>query len=130
MAEATRRYVDRLRIKTPSIRQLVRNLSGGNQQKVVLAKWLLHDVDILIFDEPTRGIDIGARSEIYGLMRELVAEGKSIILVSSDLDEVLHLSDRVVVMCEGRKTGELDISQATQIKIMELATAQEAREAA
>ena len=130
VAEATRRYVDRLRIKTPSIRQLVRNLSGGNQQKVVLAKWLLHDVDILIFDEPTRGIDIGARSEIYGLMRELVAEGKSIILVSSDLDEVLHLSDRVVVMCEGRKTGELDISQATQIKIMELATAQEAREAA
>ena len=130
VAEATRRYVDRLRIKTPSIRQIVRNLSGGNQQKVVLAKWLLHDVDIFIFDEPTRGIDIGARAEIYELMRNLVAQGKSIILVSSDLDEVLHLSDRVVVMCEGRKTGELDISQATQIKIMELATAQEAREAA
>ncbi|SHE24783.1 sugar ABC transporter ATP-binding protein [Actinomyces glycerinitolerans] len=127
---ATRKYVDMLRIKTPSTRQRVRNLSGGNQQKVVLAKWLLRDVDILIFDEPTRGIDIGARAEIYQLMRDLVAQGKSIILVSSDLDEVLHLSDRVVVMREGRKTGELDASEATQIKIMELATKQEEGRAA
>ncbi|SDN26512.1 monosaccharide ABC transporter ATP-binding protein, CUT2 family [Actinomyces ruminicola] len=127
---ATRKYVDMLRIKTPSTRQRVRNLSGGNQQKVVLAKWLLRDVDVLIFDEPTRGIDIGARAEIYQLMRDLVAQGKSIILVSSDLDEVLHLSDRVVVMREGRKTGELDASEATQIKIMELATKQEAGRAA
>ncbi|MBW3069138.1 sugar ABC transporter ATP-binding protein [Actinomyces sp. 594] len=127
---ATRRYVDMLRIKTPSTRQRVRNLSGGNQQKVVLAKWLLRDVDILIFDEPTRGIDIGARAEIYQLMRDLIAQGKSIILVSSDLDEVLHLSDRVVVMREGRKTGELDASEATQIKIMELATKQEEGRAA
>ncbi|PHP52526.1 sugar ABC transporter ATP-binding protein [Actinomyces ruminis] len=127
---ATRKYVDMLRIKTPSTRQRVRNLSGGNQQKVVLAKWLLRDVDILIFDEPTRGIDIGARAEIYQLMRDLVAQGKSIILVSSDLDEVLHLSDRVVVMREGRKTGELDAAEASQIKIMELATKQEEGRAA
>ncbi|MDO4899198.1 sugar ABC transporter ATP-binding protein [Actinomyces sp.] len=127
---ATRKYVDMLRIKTPSTRQRVRNLSGGNQQKVVLGKWLLRDVDVLIFDEPTRGIDIGARAEIYQLMRDLVAQGKSIILVSSDLDEVLHLSDRVVVMREGRKTGELDASEATQIKIMELATKQEEGRAA
>lgn len=122
--QAAQRYVDRLRIKTPSVKQIVRNLSGGNQQKVVLAKWLLRDVEILIFDEPTRGIDIGARAEIYTLMRELVAAGKSIILVSSDLDEILHLSDRVVVMCEGKKTGELDIDQASQVKIMALATNQ------
>ncbi|AYD90011.1 sugar ABC transporter ATP-binding protein [Actinomyces lilanjuaniae] len=119
-----RRYIDTLRIKTPSPRQLVRNLSGGNQQKVVLAKWLLRDVEILIFDEPTRGIDIGARAEIYQLMRDLVEEGRSILLVSSDLDEILHLSDRVVVMREGRKTGELDISEATPVSVMELATRQ------
>ena len=100
----------------------MKNLSGGNQQKVVLAKWLLRDVSILIFDEPTRGIDIGARAEIYAMMRDLVKQGKSIILVSSDLTELLHLSDRVVVMCEGRATGTLDISDATQVKIMELAT--------
>lgn len=118
----TRHFVDSLRIKTPSIAQLVRNLSGGNQQKVVLAKWLLRDVEIFIFDEPTRGIDIGARAEIYDMMRGLIARGKSIILVSSDLTEVLHLSDRIVVMCEGRVTGELDIAQATQVKIMALAT--------
>ncbi|WP_127841816.1 sugar ABC transporter ATP-binding protein [Actinomyces wuliandei] len=121
-----RRYIDTLRIKTPSHRQLVRNLSGGNQQKVVLAKWVLRDVEILIFDEPTRGIDIGARAEIYQLMRDLVEEGKSILLVSSDLDEILHLSDRVVVMREGHKTGELDISEATPVSVMELATRQTA----
>ena len=118
----TQRYVDALKTKTPSVSQLVKNLSGGNQQKVVLAKWLLRDVSILIFDEPTRGIDIGARAEIYAMMRELVAQGKSIILVSSDLTEILHLSDRVVVMCEGRATGTLDIAEASQVTIMELAT--------
>lgn len=123
-----RRFVELLKIKTPSIHQRVRNLSGGNQQKVVLAKWLLRDMDILIFDEPTRGIDIGARAEIYALMNSLAAEGKSIILVSSDLDEVLHLSDRVLVMCEGRKTGELDIAEASPVRIMALATAQEKKE--
>lgn len=124
----TQRYVDALRVKTPSVNQIVKNLSGGNQQKVVIGKWLLRDVDILIFDEPTRGIDIGARAEMYEMMRTLVADGKSIILVSSDLNEVLHLSDRIVVMCEGRATGELDISEATQVKIMELATQHQAKE--
>lgn len=118
-------YVDRLKIKTPSEKQQVKNLSGGNQQKVVIAKWLLRDVDILIFDEPTRGIDVGARAEIYSLMEELAAKGKSIIMVSSDLTEVLKMSDRVIVMCEGRKTGELDISGADQENIMKLATAHE-----
>lgn len=118
-------YIDQLKIKTPSEKQQVKNLSGGNQQKVVIAKWLLRDVDILIFDEPTRGIDVGARSEIYHLMEELVAEGKSIIMVSSDLTEVLKMSDRIIVMCEGKKTGELDISSADQEGIMKMATAHE-----
>lgn len=125
--KAAERYVAALRTKTPSVNQIVKNLSGGNQQKVVLAKWLLRDVEILIFDEPTRGIDIGARAEIYDMMRGLIAEGKSIILVSSDLTEILHLSDRVIVMCEGRVTGELDIADATQLKVMELATQHQAK---
>jgi len=86
-------YVEKLNIRTPSIRQLVRNLSGGNQQKVVIAKWLIRNSDILIFDEPTRGIDVGAKSEIYKLIRELVDEGKSIIVISSELPEVLRLAD-------------------------------------
>ena len=115
-------FVKKLRTKTPSSKQLVRNLSGGNQQKVVIAKWLEQNSDILIFDEPTRGIDVGAKSEIYSLMNELVAQGKSIIMISSELTEILRMSDRIVVMCEGRKTGELDISQATQERILALAT--------
>lgn len=126
--EKAQHFVNLLRIKTPNVGQVVKNLSGGNQQKVVLAKWLLRDVDILIFDEPTRGIDIGARAEIYALMQELVGAGKSIILVSSDLNEILHLSDRIVVMCEGSKTGELNISEANQVNIMELATTHVAKE--
>jgi len=120
--EVSTNYVNQLKTKTPSVRQIVKNLSGGNQQKVVIAKWLLRNCDILIFDEPTRGIDIGARAEIYSLMDELVKQGKSIIMVSSDMTEVLKMSDRIVVMCEGRKTGELDIAEATQPKIMTLAT--------
>jgi ribose transport system ATP-binding protein len=120
--EVTTEYVQKLQIKTPSINQILRNLSGGNQQKVVIAKWLIRNCEILIFDEPTRGIDVGAKSEIYSLMNELVARGKSIIMISSELPEVLRMSDRVVVMCEGRVTGELDISQATQEKIIEYAT--------
>lgn len=123
--ESTKHYTDLLNIKTPSIDQKAKNLSGGNQQKVVLAKWLLRDAEIFIFDEPTRGIDIGARAEIYELMQDLVKQGKSIILVSSDLTEILHLSDRVVVMCEGRTTGSLDISEATEQTIMKLATKRE-----
>lgn len=118
-------YVRQLSTKTPSVKQRVRNLSGGNQQKVVIAKWLARDCDILIFDEPTRGIDVGAKSEIYALMNELVKEGKSIIMISSELTEVLRMSDRVVIMCEGRKTGELDISEANQESIMRAATFRE-----
>lgn len=115
-------YIDKIKTKTPSTRALVRSLSGGNQQKVVISKWLFKNSDILIFDEPTRGIDVGAKSEIYHLMTELVAEGKSIIMISSELPELLRLSDRIVVMCEGRVTGELDIAEATQEKIMQFAT--------
>jgi ribose transport system ATP-binding protein len=105
--------------------QQLKNLSGGNQQKVIIARWLMKNSDIFIFDEPTRGIDIGAKSEIYALMDELVKQGKSIIMISSELPEVLRMSDRVLVMCEGRKTGELDISEATQENIMQLATMRE-----
>ena len=118
-------YVDKLKTKTPTSRAKVGSLSGGNQQKVVIAKWLLRNCDILIFDEPTRGIDVGAKSEIYKLMNQLASEGKSIIMISSDMPELLRMSDRIVVMCEGRKTGELDISQATQEAIMTLATKRE-----
>ena len=121
----TEKYVESLAIKTPSVDQLVVDLSGGNQQKVVLTKWLVRNCDILIFDEPTRGIDVGAKSDIYKLMNELVKEGKSIIMISSELPEVLRMSDRIVVMCEGRKSGELRIEEATQEKIMHLATMEE-----
>jgi len=114
-----------LRTKTPSMEQLLRNLSGGNQQKVIIARWLMKDCDIFIFDEPTRGIDVGAKSEIYALMDNLVKQGKSIIMISSELPEVLRMSDRIIVMCEGRKTGELDIAEATQENIMQLATMRE-----
>ena len=123
--EVSDKYVKQLRTKTPGVDQLVVNLSGGNQQKVVIAKWLVRNCDILIFDEPTRGIDIGAKSEIYQLMNELVAEGKSIIMISSEMTEILRMSDRIVIMCEGRKTGELDISEATQENIMHAATLRE-----
>lgn len=121
----THDYVKKLRIKTPSADQLLSKLSGGNQQKVVIAKWLINDARILIFDEPTRGIDVGAKSEIYSLMNELVALGKSIIMISSELPEVLRMSDRIVVMCEGRITGFLDIKDASQEKIMAFATMRE-----
>lgn len=123
--EAAQKYVDLLKTKTPGVDQLVVNLSGGNQQKVVIAKWLIRNCDILIFDEPTRGIDVGAKSEIYQLMSELAAEGKSIIMISSEMTEILRMSDRIVVMCEGRKTGELSIEEATQERIMHAATLRE-----
>ena len=118
----TSKYIDKIRIKTPGTRTKARSLSGGNQQKVVLAKWLERDCDILIFDEPTRGIDVGAKSEIYRLMNDLVQQGKSIIMISSEMPELLRMSDRIVVMCEGVKTGELSIEEASQEKIMTLAT--------
>ncbi len=115
-------YVESLKTKTPSVDELVVNLSGGNQQKVVIAKWLVKNCDILIFDEPTRGIDVGAKSEIYHLMNNLVAEGKSIIMISSEMSEVLRMSDRIIVMCEGKQTGEINIEEATQERIMRAAT--------
>ena len=120
--KVTDKYIKELATKTPSGDQLVVNLSGGNQQKVVIAKWLTRDCDILIFDEPTRGIDVGAKNEIYKLMNQLAAEGKAIIMISSEMTEILRMSDRIVVMCEGKKTGELDISEATQENIMNMAT--------
>ena len=123
--KASEEYIEKIRTKTPSTRTKVGSLSGGNQQKVVISKWLLRDCDILIFDEPTRGIDVGAKSEIYKLMNQLAQEGKSIIMISSDMPELLRMSDRIVVMCEGRVTGELDISEATQEKIMTFATMRE-----
>jgi len=120
--KCTEKYIDLINIKTPGTRTLARGLSGGNQQKVVLAKWLERNCDILIFDEPTRGIDVGAKSEIYKLMNDLIHQGKSIIMISSEMPELLRMSDRIVVMCEGVKTGELSIEEATQEKIMTLAT--------
>lgn len=117
-----RRYVKSLRIKTPSVHQIVRNLSGGNQQKVVLAKWLARDCDILIIDEPTRGIDVGAKEEIYTLIEKLKEQGTSIIVISSEIGELMRLSDRMVVMCNGRVTGVLSNQEATQERIMTLAT--------
>ncbi len=118
--DVAERHIDMLDIKTPSIYQLMQYLSGGNQQKVVVAKWLIRDSDILIFDEPTRGIDVGAKSEIYKLIRELAEKGKAIIVISSELPEVLRLADRVIVMCEGRITGETGPG-ASQEEIMSLA---------
>jgi len=121
MRDAAKRYIGQLAIKTPSDEQEVRLLSGGNQQKVVIAKWLLRDCDILIFDEPTRGIDVGAKSEIYRLLNELAKAGKAIIVISSELPEILRLSHRIAVMCEGRLTGILP-ARASQEDIMHLAT--------
>jgi ribose transport system ATP-binding protein len=115
-------FVDRLKVKTPSVDQETRLLSGGNQQKVVIAKWLLRDCDILFFDEPTRGIDVGAKAEIYRMLQGLASQGKAIVVISSELEEVLRLSHRILVMCEGHITGELDGRSATQEDIMTLAT--------
>lgn len=122
MTRTAKDYVDLLKVKTPGVEQETRLLSGGNQQKVVIAKWLLRDCDILFFDEPTRGIDIGAKAEIYKLLQGLADQGKAIVVISSELPEILRLSHRVIVMCEGRITGELDGPTATQEQIMTLAT--------
>lgn len=117
------KYKDDLTIKAPSIEQLLENLSGGNQQKVSLGKWLFTQPDILILDEPTRGIDVGAKYEIYTIMNQLIDAGLSIIMISSELPEVLGMSDRIYVMAHGQITGELNIDNATQDLIMEMATA-------
>jgi len=120
------KYVDKvvkqLNVKTPTIQTPIENLSGGNQQKVLICRWLLANSDILILDEPTRGIDVGAKYEIYKIMRNLTAQGKSIIMVSSEMPELIGVSDRIMVMCEGRQTGTLDASEASQEIIMGLAT--------
>ena len=120
-AERAEHFVEALKIRTPSVRQKVKNLSGGNQQKVVIGKWLTADTNILIFDEPTRGIDVAAKSEIYRLLNDLAKQGKAIVMISSDLPEILRMSHRIIVMCEGRITGELS-SGATQEEIMRYAT--------
>jgi len=122
MEKIALKYIDDLGIRTPSDTQEVRFLSGGNQQKVVIAKWLMRDCDVLIFDEPTRGIDVGAKSEIYALLEDLAAQGRAIIVISSELPEVMRLSHRIAVMCEGRLTGILPSAHASQESIMKLAT--------
>ena len=119
--EMADKFVKALEVKTPSNEQLVKNLSGGNQQKVVIAKWLANNPDILILDEPTRGIDVGAKKEIHQLMSDLANQGVAIIMISSELPEVLGMSDRVVVMHEGRIKGELDRADADQVSIMKMA---------
>ncbi len=119
---AAESQVRNLAIRTPGLQQKVKNLSGGNQQKVVLGKWLTADANVFIFDEPTRGIDVGAKSEIYRLLNDLAAQGKSIIMISSELPEILRMSQRILVMCEGRITGELKAEEATQEAIMHYAT--------
>jgi ABC-type sugar transport system ATPase subunit len=119
--KAASRYVEELRIRTPSLDQKVMFLSGGNQQKVVLSKWLCSQAKVFIFDEPTRGIDVGAKTEIYQLMNRLTANGVAIIMISSELLEVLGMSDRVLVMREGRIGGEFSAAEATQERILQCA---------
>ena len=120
--EIVDRYVQSIRIKTPSIEQPVHHLSGGNQQKVVLAKWLAANPDLIIFDEPTRGIDVGAKHEIYLLMNELIESGKTIIMISSEMEELMGMSDRIVVLYEGKKTGEISRKDFSQERIMAYAS--------
>jgi ABC-type sugar transport system ATPase subunit len=115
------RFVADLRIKTPGIERLVAQLSGGNQQKVVLAKWLATEADVVIMDEPTRGIDVGAKVEIYELMNQLTARGAAILMISSELPEVLGMSDRVLVMRLGRLVAEFDAAEASQERILQAA---------
>ena len=115
-------YVKDLRVKTPSIDTKVNNLSGGNQQKVALAKWMMTRPEVLILDEPTRGIDVGAKYEIYSLMNQLVEQGMAIIMISSELPEVLGMSDRICVVSGGVIAGEMSGAEATQEKIMRIAT--------
>ena len=119
--ELAEKYQKQLNIKTPSIEQLVSNLSGGNQQKVVLAKWLLTNSRVIIFDEPTRGIDVGVKFEIYQIMRDLAKQGISIIMISSDMPELLGVSDRILVMKEGKIVGELAGDEIQQENVMQYA---------
>jgi len=116
------KYVDELNIKTPSLDVFVEKLSGGNQQKVVIGKWLITDSDVLILDEPTRGIDVGAKTEVYRLMNQLVEQGVTVIMISSELPEIMGMSDRIVVMSEGKKTAELERAEEDHETIMKYAT--------
>jgi len=120
--KASRTFAQSLAIKAPNLEVQCNTLSGGNQQKVVISKWLMSKPKVLIMDDPTRGIDVGAKYEIYKLINELTAQGIAIIMISSDLEEVLGMSDRVMVMHAGRSAGTLDIAEATQERIMTLAT--------
>jgi ribose transport system ATP-binding protein len=118
---ACRDYVAKLNVKTPSLAQKVSNLSGGNQQKIVLAKWLMSDARVLILDEPTRGIDVGAKVEVYNIINDIVKHGKSVIMISSEMTELMGMCDRIVVMCRGKVTGELDRKEFSQASLMYLA---------
>ena len=120
---ASQEYIKKLNIKTPSGEQIVGNLSGGNQQKVVIAKWLLNDPDIIILDEPTRGIDVGAKRDIYLLLGQLVQQGKAVIMISSEIPELMGVCDRIMVMCEGNLSGEVKRDEFSQERIMTLASA-------
>ena len=124
MRHLVQTYVEKMNIRTPSLEQRVLNLSGGNQQKVVLAKWLASNPKVLILDEPTRGIDVGAKAEVYEIMNDLVQQGIGIIMISSEMPEILAISDRILVMYEGRIMGELTRANATQERIMTLASGQ------
>jgi ribose transport system ATP-binding protein len=121
-ASLANRMIQNLRIKTPSLNQYVRNLSGGNQQKIVVGKWLLRDARVVMFDEPTRGIDVAAKVEIYNIMNELKKQGVGVLFVSSELPEILGMSDKVVVMCNGRVKAELETRSTTQEEILSYAT--------
>jgi inositol transport system ATP-binding protein len=114
---------NRLRVRTPDMHEPIINLSGGNQQKVLIARWLMIKPRILILDEPTRGIDVGAKAEIHRLISELAGQGVAVLMISSEMPEVLGMSDRILVMHEGRQTGIIDRKDADQVKIMELASA-------
>ena len=121
-AKITNEYIEKVKVKTPSKDQLIKNLSGGNQQKAIIARWLAQEKKVIIFDEPTRGIDVGAKREIYNLMNELVATGAAIIMISSELPEILGMSDRVMVMHEGKVANILDIKDASEERILYFAT--------
>ena len=120
---ASEEYIEKLNIKTPSVDQIVGNLSGGNQQKIVIAKWLLNDPDIIILDEPPRGIDVGAKRDIYLLLGNLVRQGKAVIMISSEIPELMGICDRIMVMCEGNYSGEVSREEFSQERIMTLASA-------
>ena len=126
MREDTDVYIKKLNTKTPSMETPIQNLSGGNQQKVLVGRWLLTDPDILIVDEPTRGIDVGAKAEIHSLITKLAGEGKAIIMISSELPEVMGMSDRIVVMHEGTMTGVIDRKDFSSELILKYATSEEA----